>query len=88
MLLVTVDVENVLIEFHHTPTASEGECYGRLLREWHSDFGDEAQRLTLMGSRIHPMGFPKQSEIGSADKGLFLRCGRAPQLWISDQGKL
>jgi len=25
MLLVTADVENVLVEFHHTPIASEGE---------------------------------------------------------------
>ena len=75
---MTAYLENVLMEFHHTPTASEGECCGRLLRELHSDFGDEVQRLTLTGSRIHPMGFPKQSEIGSANKGLFLRRGRAP----------
>ena len=53
MLLVTADVENVLVEFHHTPIASEGECYGRLLREWHSDFGDEVQRLALISSRLH-----------------------------------
>ena len=53
MLLVTADVENVLMDFHHTPTASEGECYWRLLRELHSGFGDEVQRLTLMLGRIH-----------------------------------
>jgi hypothetical protein len=53
MLLVVVGVENVLVEFHHTPVASEGECCGRLLREWHSDFGDEVQRLTLISSRVH-----------------------------------
>jgi hypothetical protein len=40
MLLVTADVENVLVDFHHTPIASEGECCGRLLRELLSDFGD------------------------------------------------
>ena len=45
MLLVTADAENALVEFHHTPIASEGEVLWRLLREWHSDFGDEAQRL-------------------------------------------
>ena len=44
MLLVTADVENVLMEFHHTPTASEGECRGRVLRELLSDFGDKVQR--------------------------------------------
>ena len=54
MLLVTADVENVLMEFHHTPTVSEGECRGRVLRELLSDFGDEVQRLTLMSGRIHP----------------------------------
>jgi len=53
MLLVNADVENVLLEFHHTPTASEGECYWRLLRELHSGFGDKVQRLTLMSGRIH-----------------------------------
>jgi hypothetical protein len=53
MLLVTADVENVLMEFHHTPTASEGECCGRLLRELLSDFGDEVQRLSLTDGRIH-----------------------------------
>ena len=45
MLLMNVDVEIVLVEFHHTPTASEGKCRGLLLRELHSDFGDEVQRL-------------------------------------------
>jgi hypothetical protein len=44
MLLMVVDVENVLVEFHHPPTASEGECCERLLREVRSDFGDEVQR--------------------------------------------
>jgi hypothetical protein len=53
MLLMVVDVENVLVDFHHTPTASEGECCERLLRELRSDFGDEVQRLTLMVIRIH-----------------------------------
>ena len=48
MLLVAVDVENVLVEFHPTPIASEGECCGRLLRELRSDFGDDVQRLSLM----------------------------------------
>jgi hypothetical protein len=81
MLLVTADVENVLVEFHHTPTASEGECCGRLLRELHSGFGDEVQRLTLTISRIHLVGFPEQYKIGSAEKGLLLRRGSAPQLW-------
>jgi hypothetical protein len=53
MRLMVVDIENVLVEFHHTPTASEGECRWRLLRELRSDFGDEVQRLTLTSSRIH-----------------------------------
>ena len=44
MLLMIVGVENVLVEFHHTPIASEGECRGRVLRELLSDFGDKVQR--------------------------------------------
>jgi len=46
---MVVDVENVLVEFHHTPTASEGECCERLLRELRSDFGDEVQCLSMSG---------------------------------------
>jgi hypothetical protein len=63
MLVMVCDVENVLVEFHDTPTASEAECCGRSLREMRSNFGDGVQPLTLMTSRIHPVGFPEQYKI-------------------------
>jgi len=63
MLLVAADVENVLLDFHHTPTASEGECYWRLLRELHSGFGDEVQRLTLIIGKIHLWGSQRNQKL-------------------------
>ena len=53
MLLVVVDVENALVEFHHTPTLLERKYYRRSLREFCSDFGDKVQRLSLIIVIVH-----------------------------------
>jgi hypothetical protein len=52
ILLVTADVENALMEFHKTPTASEGECSGYCASGILIS-ADEAERLALMISRLH-----------------------------------
>ena len=60
MLLMVVDVENVLVEFHHTPTASEESVEGGYCT---SCALIPAMKFNAYEWKDTPVGFPEQYEI-------------------------
>ena len=60
MLLMVVDVENVLVEYHHTPTASEESAVGGYCA---SCALISAMKFNAYDWQDTPVGFPEQYEI-------------------------
>ena len=57
MLLMVVDVENVLVEYHHTPTASEESAMGGYCA---SCALISAMKFNANNWKDTPVGFPEQ----------------------------